>query len=84
MRPRGDSPPRCAPMPGAVLEPAVGPGATFARVSRFGAANYPAGANAGKGGGVTVAADPATTTRSLDFVVTWFSRHLHSNKEHRQ
>ena len=52
------------------------PEATFAWDSRFGSAPYEAGARQGRGGIVTVVADPEQARRSRAFAVDWFQRHL--------
>jgi len=54
----------------------VYPEATFGWDSRFDSASYARAANQGKGGIVTVTADPAVATRSRDFAVDYFRKHL--------
>ena len=54
----------------------VYPEATFGWDSRFDSASYARAANQGKGGIVTVTADPAIASRSRDFAVGYFRKHL--------
>ena len=57
----------------------VYPGATFAWDSRFSSASYDVGAKKGKGGIVTVIADPEIAHRSREFAVTFFTTNLLGN-----
>jgi dienelactone hydrolase len=54
----------------------VYPGATHGWDGPAGGAYYDIGANSGKGGTVTVIANPEVAARSRDFAVAFFSRHL--------
>ena len=54
----------------------VYPGATFGWDSRFSSASYDAGARKGKGGIVTVTANPHIANQSREFAVTFFRKHL--------
>jgi dienelactone hydrolase len=54
----------------------VYPGATFGWDSRFGSVSYSMGAHAGKGGMVTVVADPDLANRSREFAVAYFRKNL--------
>jgi uncharacterized protein len=51
-------------------------GATFAWDSRFGSAVYEASARQGKGGTVTVIADPAIASQSRQFAASYFRKNL--------
>ena len=54
----------------------VYPGATFGWDSRFSSASYDAGARKGKGGILTVTADPEIANRSREFAVAFFRTNL--------
>jgi len=53
------------------------PGATFGWDSRFSSASWDAGARKSKGGVVHIVADAEVADRSREFVVGYFTKHLH-------